>query len=133
MVVIAPVVDALEEICLVVVWPDEGRVHAVHGQAEVTDWSRVSFLHVVVFKDPVLQTWRGGEWAGQGKCQSNDSTNEIKEPEILTWGKEAGQRKYQMNVSTNEIKDSVLQTWRGGEWAGQGKCQMNVSTNEIKD
>ena len=70
MVVVAPVVGALEEVGLVVVRPDEGGVQALHGQAEVTDWSRVTLLHIVVFEDPVLQTLGGGEgdWEVSVKC-----------------------------------------------------------------
>lgn len=56
MVVIAPVVAVLEEVGLVVVEPHEGCVHALHGQAEVTDWPRITLLHVVVLEYPILQS-----------------------------------------------------------------------------
>lgn len=56
-VVVAPVATVLEEVGLVVMQPNKRCVHSAQGQAEVTDWTRVTLLHVVVFKHPVLHTW----------------------------------------------------------------------------
>lgn len=56
MIIIAPVMVVLKEVCLVVMQPDEDGVYALHGQAEITDRARVAFLYDVVLKHPVLHS-----------------------------------------------------------------------------
>lgn len=53
MVIVAPVEIVLKEISLVIVGPGESSIDSSQWQTEVRDGPWVSFLHVVVFEDPV--------------------------------------------------------------------------------
>lgn len=53
MVIVAPVEIVLKEISLVIVGPGESGIDSSRWQTEVRDWPWISFLHVIIFEDPV--------------------------------------------------------------------------------